>query len=134
MEADPSLAVPAEIKAEREAEIMLLQQEIAFENAAYLAEVGAEFDVLVDGSAPDKIEIALAENDPAIRGNRELHLASGRCYHQAPQIDSQTCLVSVEPRSPGELIRSTIVGSDGYDLVARPTSELQTQTSLPVIG
>ncbi|MCH2161646.1 MAG: 30S ribosomal protein S12 methylthiotransferase RimO [Phycisphaerales bacterium] len=134
MEADPALAVPAEIKAEREADIMLLQQEIAFENAAYLAEVGAEFDVLVDGPAPENTEVALSEKDPAVRGDRELHLASGRCYHQAPQIDSQTCLVSVEARSPGELIRATIVGSDGYDLIARPTAELQKQTSLPVIG
>jgi hypothetical protein len=36
--------------------------------------------------------------------------------------------------SPGELIRCTVVGSDDYDLVARPTAELQRSTSLPIIG
>ena len=134
MEMDDELAVPAEIKAAREAEIMLAQQEIAFENAAYLAELRAEFDVLVDGPAPADTEIALSADDPAMRGDCELHFASGRCYHQAPQIDSLTCVASMEPLSPGELLRCTIVGSDGYDLIARPSAELQKKTSLPVIG
>ena len=60
MEMDDTLAVPAETKAARESEIMLAQQEIAFENAAYLAELRAEFDVLVDGPAPEATEIALS--------------------------------------------------------------------------
>src|SRR5690606_20380564 len=38
MEEDPALAVPAEVKARRRVEIMALQQRIAFEQAAYLAE------------------------------------------------------------------------------------------------
>ena len=134
MEEDESLAVDPETKTHREEEIMLTQQEIAFENAEYLAKESAQFDVLIDGDAPEGSEVALPETDPAIRTNTPLHLAIGRCYHQAPQIDSQTCVASCENLSPGELLRCTIVGSDGYDLVARPTSELQRRTSLPVIG
>lgn len=134
LENDPTLAVPPETKAAREEEIMLLQQGIAFENASFLAEKQAQFDVLVDGDAPETSEIALSETDPAVRANRPLHLSIGRCYHQAPQVDSQTCIASTEPLTPGELVRCTIVGSDGYDLIARPTAELQPTTSLPVIG
>lgn len=134
MEEDSELCVSPETKALREEQIMLAQQEIAFENAAYLAQESAQFDVLIDGEAPEDCEVALAENDPAIRTNTPLHLAIGRCYHQAPQIDSQTCIASTEQFSPGERIRCTIVGSDDYDLVARPTAELQRSASLPIIG
>ena len=59
---------------------------------------------------------------------------TGRCYHQAPQVDSLTRVTSRERLSPGELVRCTIVASDGYDLIARPTAELESATRLPVIG
>ncbi|MHC4247103.1 MAG: 30S ribosomal protein S12 methylthiotransferase RimO [Planctomycetota bacterium] len=134
MERDPALAVPEEIKRRREAELMLRQQEIAFENAAYLAEQRVQMDVLVDGEAGATAEVALPEDDPAVRTGTPVHLSIGRCYFQAPQVDAQTCVASIGRLSPGELIRCTIVGSDGYDLVARPTEELARQTSLPVIG
>ena len=64
-------------------------------------------------------------------GNR-LHV--GRAYHQAPQIDSLTYLSSREALSPGELVRCTIVDSDGYDLVAQPSAELETRINLPVVA
>ena len=134
MEKNPELAVPDEVKREREAELMLRQQEIAFENAAYLAEQGAIMDVLVDGDAPESAEVSLPEDDPAIRAGTALHLSVGRCYFQAPQVDAQTCLASAARPSPGELIRCRIVASDGYDLVARPVEDLQRRTSLPILG
>jgi hypothetical protein len=36
--------------------------------------------------------------------------------------------------SPGELVRCTIIDADGYDLIARPTHQLETSTSLPIIS
>ena len=104
---------------------MLAQQEVAFENAAYLAEEGAMFDVLVDEQSHDR-EIT--------EEGRTYNTYIGRCYHQAPEVDSITLLASEAKLAPGELIRSRVVGSDGYDLIVRPDAELQRITSLPVIG
>jgi hypothetical protein len=35
--------------------------------------------------------------------------------------------------SPGELVRCTIVDSDGYDLIAQPTHELEKKIRLPIM-
>jgi ribosomal protein S12 methylthiotransferase len=123
MDEDPSLHVPAEIKRQREEEIMLRQQRIAFENAQYVAEQRCQFDVLIDGEGP--------RDDSSNGGDEQLYV--GRCYHQAPQVDSLTYVQSVEPLSPGELVRCTIVDADGYDLIARPTEQLERTLSLPIM-
>jgi ribosomal protein S12 methylthiotransferase len=133
MEEDPALAVPPEVKARRKDEIMSLQREIAFEQAAFLAEqfdpadpenTGVRFDVLIDEAAPD-VEIS--------GGVGKANVYRGRTYFQAPQIDSVTFVASREKLSPGELVRCTVVGADGYDLVARPSNELEKRMSLPVM-
>ncbi|MHC4808915.1 MAG: 30S ribosomal protein S12 methylthiotransferase RimO [Planctomycetota bacterium] len=129
MDLDPALHVPEEVKEAREAELMLAQQELAFENAAYLAEQAVQFDVLIDEAAS---EGAAGLATPGVSESARLY--AGRCYHQAPQIDSMTWVASSTPRSPGELVRCTIVDSDGYDLIARPTEELERRVTLPVIG
>jgi ribosomal protein S12 methylthiotransferase len=128
MDADPALHVPDDIKAERERELMLAQQELAFENAAYQAEQKVQFDVLVDGPAAGRTA-GLATTGVTQGGT--LHV--GRCYHQAPQIDSLTYVLSREPLAAGELVRCTVVGSDGYDLVAQPTSDIERKVILPVV-
>ena len=130
MDQDPQLHVPEEVKLEREQELMLLQQKIAFENAAYLAEQRVQLDILVDASASAATQ-GLAT--PGVSSHDSL-LHVGRAYHQAPQIDSLTYLASQKALSPGELVRCTIVGSDGYDLVAQPTEELERGLSLPVVS
>jgi ribosomal protein S12 methylthiotransferase len=124
LEDDEALFVPAEVKAEREAEIMLKQQQLAFENAAYVAEERSQFDVLIDGPAPG------SDGDDLEGGHRLV----GRCYHQAPEVDSLTIVESTTPIAPGELVRCTIVEADGYDLIARPTEQIERLASLPVIG
>ncbi|MBX3321797.1 MAG: 30S ribosomal protein S12 methylthiotransferase RimO [Phycisphaeraceae bacterium] len=130
MEDDPALAVPAEIKQRRHDEIMALQQGIAHEQATFLAEQfdpsrptesGCQFDVLIDRS------IGLDPGSPQVR------VYAGRTYFQAPQIDATTIVRSRETLSPGELVRCTIVGSDGYDLIARPVVELEKRIGLPLI-
>jgi len=128
MDLDPALHVPEEVKREREEEIMLAQQQIAFDNAKYLAEERCVFDVLVDGPA------AGATEGRATTGVEEAgRIFVGRCYFQAPQVDSLTYVHSTEPLSAGELVRCTVIDADGYDLIAKPTEQLQRKVGLKVI-
>jgi ribosomal protein S12 methylthiotransferase len=129
MDLDPDLHVPDPVKVEREAEIMLTQQRLAFENARYVADQLCQFDVLIDGAATGGTT-GRATAGVADAGT----LYTGRCYHQAPEVDSLTYVHSTKPLATGELVRCTIVDADGYDLVARPTADLEPTTSLPVIG
>lgn len=127
MDADPSLHVPAAVKAEREAELMLTQQQLALDNAQYLAEQQCQFDVLIDRAVDGAGGESRAGN-----GAVGLRRYEGRCYHQAPQVDSVTYVLSDTVLSPGELVRCTIVDADDYDLVARPTEQLERKVRLPV--
>jgi len=131
MDQDPELRVDDETKQRREREIMMLQQQIAFEQAAYLAEqfdpadpenTGVVFDVLID------------ESFTGAPGEDGLYEATGRAYFQAPGIDSVTAVRSKKPLSPGELVRCTVTSSDGYDLIASPREDLRRAVSLPVIS
>jgi ribosomal protein S12 methylthiotransferase len=136
MESDPNLAVPPEVKKRRRDELMALQQEIAFEQAKYLAEQfdenapttsGVQFDVLID--APTGTA-GLKTTGVTGKG----HLYQGRTYFQAPMIDAVTYVHSRRKLSPGELVRCTIVASDGYDLIARPVEDLEKRVGLPVLS
>jgi ribosomal protein S12 methylthiotransferase len=133
MDLDPALRVPDEVKAQREAELMLAQQENAFADAAWQAEQGAVLDVLIEGAAGNPGVPPLAGE--GLAPGEVAH--AGRAYHQAPQIDSMTAVISRSRRAPGELVRCVVVGSDGYDLIARPQDELQDaaegRIGLPVV-
>lgn len=138
MDLDPALHVPAEVKARRKHELMTLQREIAFEQARFLAsdfdparpgETGHRFDVLIDAPAGDGAREAddhggeaaptpPPADEPALRAFR------GRAYFQAPQIDSVVHVRSRAGLEPGSLVRCTVVGASGYDLIARPSAEL----------
>lgn len=135
MEEDPKLRVPAEVKKRRRDEVMELQQKIAFEQSAFLAKqfdekkptaTGVRLDVLID--APTRTN---GRKTSGVGEGGTLYQA--RAYSQAPQIDSVTYVQSKKKLSPGELVRCTIVGSDGYDLVARPTDELEKRVGLKVL-
>ena len=108
---------------------MLAQQEIAFENAKFVAENHCQFDVLIEG--PAKGASASRATTGVTKGET---LYTGRAYHQAPQIDSLTYVSSRERLAPGELLRCTVVDADGYDLIAQPTREFEKTMSLPVLG
>jgi ribosomal protein S12 methylthiotransferase len=127
MEKDPALAVPDEVKREREERLMLLQQEIAFENAKLQAESKVQLDVLIDSVASGKSKSRATTG--VTKGGA---LYTGRAYFQAPSIDSLTYVQSTEKRSPGELVRCTVVDANGYDLIAVPTDELEKKISLPI--
>lgn len=135
MEEDPALAVPQEVKAQRKAEIMQLQQEIAFEQAEFLAGQwdekdplgsGVQLDVLIDRDTGSQAEATTGVS----KGGR---LYQGRAYHQAPQIDSVTYVQSRQKLAPGELVRCAVVASDGYDLIARPLADLDPTVKLKVL-
>ena len=127
MDEDPALHVSDEIKAVREEELMLVQQDIAFENAVYVAQQRSEFDVLIDGPAANRTA-GLATSGVTATGS----LYVGRCYHQAPQVDSVTYVHSTSAVAPGELVRCTIIDSDGYDLIAQPTAQFEKRAALPL--
>ena len=127
MEKDPALAVPDAVKREREERIMLLQQEIAFENAKLQAQSKAQFDVLIDGPAAGR-----AKSKATTGVSKGGALYTGRAYFQAPAIDSLTYVQSAEKRSAGELVRCTVMDANGYDLIAVPTDELEKKISLPL--
>ncbi len=101
---------------------MLLQQTIAFENADWLDQQKAVFDVLIDGPTE---AVGLDDGQQAYRG---------RCYHQAPDVDAMTLVVSNAPLSPGELTRCRIIDHDEYDLIAQPLIDLERRIGLPVVG
>ncbi len=106
-EGTPAAKLPGKIRAEvaeeRRRELMLAQQEIAFDWNE--RRVGSEVEVLVDGSdAPERSRTP------------RLH---GRSYAEAPEIDSR---IYLPPGSatPGEFLRVRVRATEGYDLVAEP--------------
>jgi ribosomal protein S12 methylthiotransferase len=96
--------VPDEIKQQRLDELMLCQQEIAFEKNR--SRVGSEITCLVDSVDSE-------------------FLAKGRYYGQAPDIDS-FCLIKTghrrknHPSKPGQFVRTKVIGTKDYDLITEP--------------
>lgn len=126
MEQDPALAVAPGVKARRRDEIMQLQQKIAFARAAGIAAAPAELDVLID----EPLRAQGRKTTGVTEGGR---LYRGRTKFQAPQIDAVTFVHSRDKLAPGELVRCAVVGSEGYDLIARPASEAARDVPLSVL-
>lgn len=135
MENDPKLAVPAEVKARRRGEIMELQQKLAFERQAARA---AKFDEKNPTKGGERVDVIV---DAALRTSGKAttgvgsggKLYAGRTVFQAPQIDAVTYVQSKEKLAAGEVVRCVIVGSDGYDLVAKPVDEVEKKVSLGIL-
>jgi len=136
MAQDPELCVAEETKSRRHDEIMALQQRLAFDQAAYLAEqfdpedpvnTGLRLDILIDEPTGSSVEPTPGVTD------RAAGLYKGRAYFQAPKIDATTFVVSTSDRAPGELVRCAVVASDGYDLIARPADELEKRVPLDLL-
>ena len=118
-------AIGPDVIEQRIEQLMLAQQDVAFARNDRLVDEAAAFDVLIEDEADEGMGI---DDLP------DAALYVGRTYAQAPEIDAVTYLASHTPLSPGELVPATIIGSHDYDLIARPTAELQRGASLPVIG
>ena len=140
MEEDASLAVAPEDKAHRRGEVMALQQKLVFARNQKLADMfdekhpidkrgkvkGHQVDVLID--AP--LRTTGKKTTGVSEGGR---LYQGRTTSQAPQIDGVTYVQSKDKLSPGEVIRCVITGFDGYDLVAKPITELEKKVGLTIL-
>jgi ribosomal protein S12 methylthiotransferase len=94
--------VPGRVKEARRRRLMALQRKQV--EAANRLKMGRRVSVLVDGPSP--------EHELVLRGRLE---------GQAPEIDSVVYLSELDPTAcrPGDLVEAEIVGSRGYDLVAR---------------
>jgi ribosomal protein S12 methylthiotransferase len=90
--------VPEEVKLARQAELMRVQQEIAFEWNA--RQIGRQVDVLLDAPVP---------------GERNVFI--GRSYADAPDVDGVVYVTGQKLR-PGLIAPCEIVASQEYDLVA----------------
>jgi len=95
--------VPAAVKRKRQAGVMQLQKRIV--ERAHRQRVGTRVRMVVDGPS--------AEHELVLRG---------RLQGQAPDIDPVVYLTDCDPSSlaTGQFIEAEIVGSRGYDLLARP--------------
>ena len=88
--------VPAEVKEERRARVMALQQGISLKRNR--AQVGRSLDVLIEG-----------------RGDG---LSIGRSYRDAPEVDGMVLIQQELPT--GQRIPVEITGAMEYDLLGRP--------------
>ena len=89
--------IPEEVKEERQAELMELQQEIAFDNAE--AMVGREMLVMIEGKVADE------------------NAYVGRTYRDAPNVDGLIFINTAEELLSGDFARVKVTGALDYDLI-----------------
>ena len=92
--------LPEEVKLDRQARLMAVQQKIAFDWNA--RQIGRELDVLIDGPLAGEPDVWL-----------------GRSYADAPDVDGAV-YVTGEGLAAGAIVTCEIVASREYDLVAAP--------------
>jgi ribosomal protein S12 methylthiotransferase len=95
--------VTARVKRDRRKRLMSLQKRVASKQNR--KRIGQRARVVVDGAAP--------EHELVLRG---------RLSTQAPEIDAAVYLTECDPsvHRPGDFLTAEIVGTKGYDLIARP--------------
>ena len=89
--------IPEEVKEERQAELMELQQEIAFDLAEDM--VGREVLVMIEGKVADE------------------NAYVGRTYKDAPNVDGLICINTDEELMSGDFARVRVTGALEYDLI-----------------
>lgn len=89
--------IPEEVKEERRADVMELQQEIAFEHCENM--VGKVLDVMIEGKMAD---------EPAY---------VGRTYMDAPNVDGLIFVNADEMLMSGDFVRVKVTGANEYDLI-----------------
>lgn len=100
--------VPARVKKQRQKELMLLQQEIAFKQAAKMK--GRKLQALIEGR--------IVEDDSIDwETGRERFVYTARTYKDAPNIDGLLFVESERELISGELVDVKITGSQEYDLI-----------------
>ncbi len=89
--------IPEEVKEERRAELMELQQEIAFEKAEEMT--GRELTVMIEGKVADE------------------NAYVGRTYKDAPDVDGYLFLNTDEILMSGDFAKVRVTGAVEYDLI-----------------
>ena len=89
--------VPEEVKEERQAEIMELQQEIVFDQAE--AMIGREVLVMIEGKVADE------------------NAYVGRTYKDAPNVDGLIFINTEAELMSGDFARVKVTGALEYDLI-----------------
>lgn len=92
--------IDEEIKQERQADLMELQQEIAFEKAE--AMIGKSLIVMVEGKVADE------------------NAYVARSYKDAPNVDGYVFIQTSQELMTGDFVRVKITGSYEYDLIGEP--------------
>ena len=95
--------IDEEVKLDRQADIMELQQEIAFEKAQEA--VGSTLPVMVEGKVPDE------------------HAYVARSYRDAPDVDGFVFIQTGRELMTGDFVRVRITGSHEYDLIGEIEDE-----------
>ena len=100
-EGTPAASMPdqidEEVKEERQAELMELQQEIAFDNAESM--IGREVLVMIEGKVADE------------------NAYVGRTYRDAPNVDGLIFINTDEELLSGDFARVKVTGALDYDLI-----------------
>ena len=89
--------VPEEVKEDRQAEIMELQQDIVFEQAENM--VGREVLVMIEGKVADE------------------NAYVGRTYKDAPNVDGFIFINTEEELMSGDFAMAKVTGALEYDLI-----------------
>ena len=89
--------LPEEVKEDRRAELMELQQDIAFEQAENM--IGREVLVMIEGKVADE------------------NAYVGRTYKDAPNVDGYLFINTEESLMTGDFVKVRITGSNEYDLI-----------------
>lgn len=89
--------IDEEVKLDRQADLMELQQEIAFEKAEDM--IGRSVLAMVEGKVPDE------------------HAYVARTYKDAPNVDGFVFIQTSEELMTGDFVRTKITGSYEYDLI-----------------
>ena len=95
--------IPEEVKEERQAELMELQQEIAFDLAEDM--VGREVLVMIEGKVADE------------------NAYVGRTYKDAPNVDGLIFINTDEELMSGDFARVHVTGALEYDLIGELADE-----------
>ena len=103
MAAEMDGQIPDDIKEHRRDEIMLIQQEIAFEKAD--EKVGMTVPVIIEGRLDDGALV-------------------GRTYMDAPDVDGYVFIDSDKDLMSGTIMNVRITGSNEYDLIGEFCDEL----------
>ena len=96
--------IDEEVKLDHQAEIMELQQEIAFEKAEDM--IGKSVMAMVEGLIPEE------------------HAYAARTYKDAPNVDGLIFIQTSEELMTGDFVNVKVTGSYEYDLIGEIDNEL----------